>query len=333
MAISLKLYTMLSMSFCLSMLLKLYLHSGSFIEFLCKVYQSWMALFLLTNLLMIFLFKKMMKIYEYFIHPLRITETKEVSTFSWILLMFSAVSLIGYNDDLLFHVLVIFDVVNFLFLGYLVFLRVKYLNSHPKCHILSFHRNLYIFQFACFFIYVMIYKQIKLYLQTVYNPFVSFLSFIFLCGSICLFYSIIQHTIILVGIENSLTKSTEMILYGLLFIVAGYYFFEHLLTGNLPINFGLFAIFSINKAITRFKTILTQRQNVNFIRTQFKQPSHEDLEKDDVCIICRQVMKTSESIKLPCGHCFHAECIEEWVSNHPYCPTCFKSYQQTESEE
>ena len=44
---------------------------------------------------------------------------------------------------------------------------------------------------------------------------------------------------------------------------------------------------------------------------------------DDKCIICQYELQPNEILKvLPCKHCFHPECIEEWLKNQKVCPYC-----------
>ena len=44
---------------------------------------------------------------------------------------------------------------------------------------------------------------------------------------------------------------------------------------------------------------------------------------DDKCIICQYEFQYNEKVKvLPCKHCFHPECIEEWLKNQKVCPYC-----------
>ena len=45
--------------------------------------------------------------------------------------------------------------------------------------------------------------------------------------------------------------------------------------------------------------------------------------KDDKCIICQYEFQVNEMLKvLPCKHCFHPDCIEEWLKNQKACPYC-----------
>jgi E3 ubiquitin-protein ligase synoviolin len=50
--------------------------------------------------------------------------------------------------------------------------------------------------------------------------------------------------------------------------------------------------------------------------------SESDMERDDMCVICRLEMHIGSGLKLPCNHCFHRECIERWIGRQLRCPTC-----------
>ena len=47
----------------------------------------------------------------------------------------------------------------------------------------------------------------------------------------------------------------------------------------------------------------------------------EELEGDNVCIICREEMAINCK-KLPCNHIFHATCLRSWFQRQQTCPTC-----------
>jgi hypothetical protein len=47
-----------------------------------------------------------------------------------------------------------------------------------------------------------------------------------------------------------------------------------------------------------------------------------DIRREDICIICRLDMNVGAGRRLPCGHCFHSECIERWVGRQWRCPIC-----------
>lgn len=55
-----------------------------------------------------------------------------------------------------------------------------------------------------------------------------------------------------------------------------------------------------------------------------KRPFRSDQSKCDTCAICVEEFVESEMLRwLPCDHCFHPQCIDEWLTNHSsLCPLC-----------
>ncbi|CAF2089817.1 unnamed protein product, partial [Brassica napus] len=42
-----------------------------------------------------------------------------------------------------------------------------------------------------------------------------------------------------------------------------------------------------------------------------------------VCAICREELTANERLsELPCSHCYHKDCISNWLSNRNTCPLC-----------
>lgn len=58
------------------------------------------------------------------------------------------------------------------------------------------------------------------------------------------------------------------------------------------------------------------------LNARFPDATPAELERlnDDVCSICRDSMERAK--KLPCGHCFHKTCIQQWIEHASFCPTC-----------
>jgi E3 ubiquitin-protein ligase synoviolin len=55
---------------------------------------------------------------------------------------------------------------------------------------------------------------------------------------------------------------------------------------------------------------------------QLPEGTAEDLAREDMCIVCRVQMQLGDGRRLPCGHCFHPDCIERWVGQQTQCPVC-----------
>ena len=64
---------------------------------------------------------------------------------------------------------------------------------------------------------------------------------------------------------------------------------------------------------------LTKEQIDKLPRDKFSKSKYTD----DKCIICQYEFKNYEKvIALSCKHCFHPDCIEEWLKNQKVCPYC-----------
>ena len=74
--------------------------------------------------------------------------------------------------------------------------------------------------------------------------------------------------------------------------------------------------------INSFKTKILTKEFINSTLNKYPSPTQEEIDADDICIICRTQMSVSDSKKLPCGHIFHKDCIIQWFSNKGVCPTC-----------
>ena len=45
---------------------------------------------------------------------------------------------------------------------------------------------------------------------------------------------------------------------------------------------------------------------------------------NDVCPICLDEFQEKKMIKINCGHLFHSQCIEQWITVNARCPVCRK---------
>jgi len=67
---------------------------------------------------------------------------------------------------------------------------------------------------------------------------------------------------------------------------------------------------------------------------RFKNPTEEELEKERICIICRDEMTVETAKRLPgCGHIMHKSCLREWLVQQQTCPTCRGDISEMEAKE
>lgn len=59
---------------------------------------------------------------------------------------------------------------------------------------------------------------------------------------------------------------------------------------------------------------------------KFDLESVKDKDENDChvkCLVCQFAYEKDEELrKLPCSHCFHAECVDQWLKSKDFCPYC-----------
>ena len=70
------------------------------------------------------------------------------------------------------------------------------------------------------------------------------------------------------------------------------------------------------------KTLMLTREKKWF---ECKEEKYEPGKINDTCMVCLQNFKTKECIvALNCGHCFHKNCLIQWIVRRASCPLCFQ---------
>jgi len=54
----------------------------------------------------------------------------------------------------------------------------------------------------------------------------------------------------------------------------------------------------------------------------FGSQDNEELDEDDMCVICHEELASQKTSTLDCGHTYHIECIRKWFKEQSTCPTC-----------
>lgn len=50
------------------------------------------------------------------------------------------------------------------------------------------------------------------------------------------------------------------------------------------------------------------------------------------CVVCAELLESSVSACIPCGHVFHLDCLGTWLTEHRNCPMCRKNYELTDMQ-
>ncbi|KAH3668112.1 hypothetical protein OGAPHI_001866 [Ogataea philodendri] len=98
---------------------------------------------------------------------------------------------------------------------------------------------------------------------------------------------------------------------------------------RLPVNFARDMYTSIARLVKQFKDILYLVKAARNLKNNVLNASESDLERDDICIICRDDMEIIADKnhrmapkKLHCGHVLHYGCLKSWLGRSHVCPTC-----------
>lgn len=80
---------------------------------------------------------------------------------------------------------------------------------------------------------------------------------------------------------------------------------------------------------------LEAQVSVSDERPQEQEPDHLEDCGDDICTICFEAMEDDQDVRLlTCGHIFHSECVDPWLTGRrAYCPLCKYDYYVPVPEE
>jgi hypothetical protein len=124
---------------------------------------------------------------------------------------------------------------------------------------------------------------------------------------------------------------SEAIVKVLEFSVSLFFIICLLLESELPI-FPMYQLYAIvnyfSNQYAGLRTWIRMRCVIEHLPT----PDENDVVREDTCVICRLDMPLGSGRKLPCGHCFHPECIERWIARKLCCPVCGQNLKEALEE-
>ncbi|KAK7196446.1 ERAD-associated E3 ubiquitin-protein ligase HRD1 [Novymonas esmeraldas] len=130
-----------------------------------------------------------------------------------------------------------------------------------------------------------------------------------------------QHTL-LPFVADAVTSIAESLLF---VCVYAYIFYKSALPLLLLRGFvtHILRIFEKTSGLAEF-LVLARR-----VRTGMPDATAADLARDVRCTICYEDMVPGSGTKrLPCGHCYHIDCLERWLEGHSTCPYCRANIMQ-----
>ncbi|KAL8914046.1 MAG: hypothetical protein Q9171_001297 [Xanthocarpia ochracea] len=110
---------------------------------------------------------------------------------------------------------------------------------------------------------------------------------------------------------------------------------------GMPIHIIRDVALTIRSFYKRIRDFVQYKQATRDMNARYPDATAEEIEREDVCIICRENMtvwqnpstgpapeerqpvdERQRAKKLPCGHLLHFACLRSWLERQQICPTC-----------
>lgn len=302
----------------------------NFIDPISDFSQNKVAVLFSTSIFILYYKRLIKKMLKFFI-DCTLDEEKSVSDSLFLMLEFCFTK----NSNFIFDIFIPSKIISFsgsiitalddLIDGFSVKLVLPSISTHVKLYIIIFFFFGLHFYFFCYFLIN-------------YTKNVEVNSLIFNNLFTILYYTIgvaIYHTLFIFdrpnfgcsiqteNRANTIQNYGELIYHILYFIIN--VFRVYIIWPSLYTGFHF--LLSIGKLYSAFRDFSFYLKMKN-IKSELPDATIQDIERDDICIICRESMTVGTAKKLPCGHCFHTACLERWVNKNPACPTCSRDLRK-----
>ncbi|KAI1423742.1 hypothetical protein F5Y12DRAFT_755854 [Xylaria sp. FL1777] len=125
-----------------------------------------------------------------------------------------------------------------------------------------------------------------------------------------------------------MTDFVKLVIYSVFFAILMMFY-------GLPIHIMRDLFMTARSFVKRLGALMRYRKALQDMN-KYPDATHEDLGREDTCIICREEMRPwdpsaigaverSRPKKLPCGHILHFGCLKGWLERQQVCPTCRRS--------
>ena len=248
-----------------------------------------------------------------------------------------------YLFDLLYQAIILVsddDDPNFIYIGSLTYLRYLILLVQRKILYIPIKiepptagqhfRLIFMQSLLLFFSF---YQMLKLYkLSSLTETFLLFICLQYFCSFCDCLFDITRHFLILYDRKNqgnsrntffSIHSSEIFFSIPSSFLKSLFFLYQF---RRSPKESRIYLFIPILKSFNdiyqkiQFSSKLHQSRTI--LQKRLRKALSKDLEGDDMCPFCRLKMFPLESIKLPCHHCLHFDCLEQWLTQKFKCPIC-----------
>lgn len=180
--------------------------------------------------------------------------------------------------------------------------------------------------FAFFYVILLFAKKF----QETKNDFILMLITQLIHGFCHVLQDIVGHIVFLIDRHNNGNSQTSFrinlasqIIFQCIIFICDINFFIYMSLSSSYIFYCLKSLIDVAmKMIEKIKKYVKFQRLQKMLKDKLQDATADDLKEDSVCIICRNEMEPGKAKKLPCGHCFHIDCLERWVGQQIKCPTC-----------
>ena len=196
---------------------------------------------------------------------------------------------------------------------------------------LNIHRKIMVFQLLLFFFSLYVFCKYLIYFSHSNELYICMLCTISADSTMNTLLQLMKHVIFLTDLKT-LGASERSIRYNFLvqLIIEVIQIFIYILMSLYGMAVGLQSYFynslKIAFLINSFEFHIFNYKNWNklmpALNSKLPNATQEDLSNENICVICRLEMTPGEAKKLPCGHCYHLSCLQQWITQKMKCPLC-----------
>lgn len=317
-----QLYVILSVSLFIPTFTKLLIRDKSVVDFFVALVKSSKDFFILLNFIFSLIIVLLSCIKEVILGNIpesaKNETSKKAKELAFKLVLFFVFFVINDNG---FFLLIPYAIDRVF--GFMLAARLSSLLNLPKPPSNGVHYRIIIGEFFLFFINLaLVAKCIKTDITSIFS---LFFTMAIIENIECIFNHFIyikDNNVMGNGKSSYLTRIRSEIVFKSLDVIL---FIIEMFSPNIK-NRGLFFtvfIFPDAKELIQKCTKLSMfKYYMMYLNCLLPGITQEDLDKEEVCLICREELTIENGKKLRCGHCYHVECLEKWIIDHETCPMC-----------
>lgn len=331
MIIGFSVYALISTSIMISVVTKTFMNNEDIFEMWASLLGDQIKILIFLNFIGVAFFGFFLLIKNIILGKIQESESLEIKSNIKDIVFRFIILLITISKDITIQQIKIFLITLFCrYLGFVFKIRIGRFFLVNEAFNKYYHAIILAFQTAWYF--VCLNYTVSSYYEFFHNwNDITFMAAeLFLDGVIDVLHYLVKHVLFLIGEDDSGMSNGPINL-----IQLNDFVFETLNLVNIFISNLYYTLFTnhymgrtlsliegFKRLRDHIKNIINWKKLMNSIKEDLQNPTQEDLDSDDNCIICRNKMTIDDSKKLPCNHCIHTHCLSRWIGQKSTCPLC-----------